>query len=799
MAERSAIADLEAVLGGTVAAGREYAIPWLGMVRHGMGGVDEAEAMDWASETLEPVNYTPTPEGKQAQEEMVQALIAGAKGVYEHTPLQSIAETDTARQAAGSIASWWKDLPDNIKARIEMTVAATDVMDPMVGGLAGFVPAIIKKGSKVVPGGLTTQLDEVAQEFTSAATSINRNKLPAPFKKINWEDGQVNIDIGGGSFDNADEYVSQFGSRNVVYDPFNRTPEHNQAVLDQIQGNADSATVANVLNVIQEPANRRQVLVQAHDSIKPGGKAYISVYEGDRKGVGRQSQKDSWQENRSTKAYLEEVREVFPDAKIQNGMIVGTKAKDRDTYLVPTDKPNTYTMGASNREEITPLNIQMQNPLVADLDRGKRRYEQWELDLADAFDERTIDKKALMAEGHDGVVVKRPGGNWDYMTVSPGQINDRATDQLLQDALDFKGEGLGIKDKWKWVDPEGVKGEGGNPNVSKDRFDDPLWHPIGINKLTVPYDKMTSVSYRDPTMPMQDLENIMAEEMIGEWNLSSPWDRSVAGRVVTHVNGKPLARPVQTEGGRGHIQRTDQGVLGSGEDVVSGYEKRARSAPEGSVVNVTPTVMSSTSSDFSTMVSEVHVNRLHSYDVSDDAKALFDKEMIEGTGNKEGKNRPQPKWPGLDNPDLVDHLKKPGMGGVRGRFLDLMERAHHKDAGFPDVPSSRKAIEDETLRDIPTGWSGGTIGEWDLTQALMKSSHGSYPFDAPGRAKGTLGKDLPLSVMQADAIARRRMIGKAEGDDLKSVEYSKPIQEITPELAQIMDVHPGFRMPGGRQ
>ena len=459
---------------------------------------------------------------------------------------------------------------------------------------------------------------------------------------------------------------------------------------------------------------------------------------------------------------------------------------DRNTYLESTGVPNQYRMG--DKEGITPLNIQMQNPLVADLDQGVKKPKKWETDLAEAFDDRNIDKKALMSEKHDGVIVKRPGGQWDYMTVSPGQINDRATDQLLQDALDFQGEDLAIGAKRAYLS---------DPNRPKSKMGDPNWHPISDSRMPMPYDEMTSVQRKSDDILLDELEQIQGQDMIGEWNLSSPWDRSSTGQVITEVNGKPLTNPVVTEGGRGHIQRPDTGILGSGEDVVRGYEKRARSTPAGSKVNVAPVAMSPTSSDFSTMVSEVHVNRLDGYEVSDDAKALFDKEMIEGAGNKKNKNAPQPNWPGLDDPDLIEKLNEPGMAGVRMRFLDLQDRAHHKKAGFPDVGSSRKAVEAEELRDVPTGWSGGTVGQWDLEQALMPSSHGSYPLDAPGVARGSLGKDLPLSVMQADAMARRRLVGAPETSDLRSVEMSKPIQEVTPELAQIMDVHPGFRRPGG--
>lgn len=77
------------------------------------------------------------------------------------------------------------------------------------------------------------------QRFTSKQTSINSIKAPA---------------------------VS-------IYDPFNRTPEHNAAVL---AGSYDVAVISNVLNVIDSEAA------------------------------------DSWQENRRTADYMDEIAAALP-------------------------------------------------------------------------------------------------------------------------------------------------------------------------------------------------------------------------------------------------------------------------------------------------------------------------------------------------------------------------------------------------------------------------------------------------------------------------------------------------------
>ena len=169
---------------------------------------------------------------------------------------------------------------------------------------------------------------EISQEFTSENTSINSNKLPAIFKMVSFEPGTTNIDYGGGRFDNVADYLTQYDVINLVYDPYNRTSEHNKEVLRTLRraGGADTATCSNVLNVIKEPEVRKNVLENISKIVKPGGKVYITVYEGSGKGDEGPT-KAGYQLNRKTADYLEEIQQVFPDAKRRGKLIVATNSK----------------------------------------------------------------------------------------------------------------------------------------------------------------------------------------------------------------------------------------------------------------------------------------------------------------------------------------------------------------------------------------------------------------------------------------------------------------------------------------
>ena len=170
-----------------------------------------------------------------------------------------------------------------------------------------------------------SDLSHPEQEFDSAATSINSNKLPAIYSMVNFNEGDVVIDFGGGKFDNAVEYIKDKGATLLVYDPYNRSAEHNQEVLSIIEqnGGADAAVNSNVLNVIKEPEARKAVLQNIKQLTKPGAPIYITVYEGRGDGVEGPT-KSGYQLNRKTVDYMSEVQEVFPNAKRKGKLIVAT-------------------------------------------------------------------------------------------------------------------------------------------------------------------------------------------------------------------------------------------------------------------------------------------------------------------------------------------------------------------------------------------------------------------------------------------------------------------------------------------
>ena len=242
--------------------------------------------------------------------------------LYDVSGIQEIAHS--ANEAPDHYVIVFESRGDVDKRENEVTRALT------AAGLNATCTAV--NGSNVFEYHITMDLDEAIsdlshpeQEFDSAATSINSSKLPAIYRMVNFKEGDVVIDFGGGRFDNAVEYIKDKGATLLVYDPYNRSAEHNEQVLATLEenGGADAAVNSNVLNVIKEPEARQAVLQNIKKLLKPGAPVYITVYEGRGDGVEGPT-KSGYQLNRKTEGYLDEVREVFPDAIRKGKLIVAT-------------------------------------------------------------------------------------------------------------------------------------------------------------------------------------------------------------------------------------------------------------------------------------------------------------------------------------------------------------------------------------------------------------------------------------------------------------------------------------------
>ena len=142
----------------------------------------------------------------------------------------------------------------------------------------------------------------ITQQFASAKTS--RKQIPALHKFHKLFVGRSVLDYGGGRYDIGVEYLRGLGFRAEVYDPFNRSLEHNKRVL---KDKYSTVLLSNVLNVIREREVRMNVVKNA---MLLGEKAFITVYHNNKKQEG--VTKDGYQMHKPLSFYVDEIKERFP-------------------------------------------------------------------------------------------------------------------------------------------------------------------------------------------------------------------------------------------------------------------------------------------------------------------------------------------------------------------------------------------------------------------------------------------------------------------------------------------------------
>ena len=171
---------------------------------------------------------------------------------------------------------------------------------------------------------------ELKWKHPSAKTCIKQ--IPAGFKIVDkyftWYQGTKNLDIGGGKYDLMTEELAKKGVTNLVFDPYNRTWQHNlwacQMALDEVHG-VHTVTIFNVLNVIENLSDQLHVLNLAKQFLLNGGVLYVrSTYMNPTK-VSGVTKSGTFQHYKTQKEYLEIVQMVFPNAKILHGLIIAHK------------------------------------------------------------------------------------------------------------------------------------------------------------------------------------------------------------------------------------------------------------------------------------------------------------------------------------------------------------------------------------------------------------------------------------------------------------------------------------------
>lgn len=145
-------------------------------------------------------------------------------------------------------------------------------------------------------------------DYYSRRTSCNRIPMGIRVLAAYYSHLKYNLDYGGGRFDTSTKFLAEAGITNYVYDPYNRSPEHNTAALAR---EFSSVTLLNVLNVIEDRSERIEVIRDAYNRLK-AGVLIIQIYEGNRSGVGKITKSKTYQHNHRLNDYRDEIKEALP-------------------------------------------------------------------------------------------------------------------------------------------------------------------------------------------------------------------------------------------------------------------------------------------------------------------------------------------------------------------------------------------------------------------------------------------------------------------------------------------------------
>lgn len=163
------------------------------------------------------------------------------------------------------------------------------------------------------------------------------------FADINFnEKVKTVLDVGGGKYDVNQVYLKKKNMDLFVWDPYNRSLEHNKTVQEMVDKNkVDAVTSMSVLNVIPEANVRLAHISTVKNALKLNGDAYFKIWQGE--GSLKASfipsiVNNTYQENASALRFLRDIELVFGvgnvklDNKIPN-LIIATKKSEKTTSI----------------------------------------------------------------------------------------------------------------------------------------------------------------------------------------------------------------------------------------------------------------------------------------------------------------------------------------------------------------------------------------------------------------------------------------------------------------------------------
>lgn len=149
------------------------------------------------------------------------------------------------------------------------------------------------------------------QTYTSAATSINATRLPAVYSRLDPDALRMQqvLDYGCGRYTGhiRAHVEGVCDGEYLPYDLYNQPAAVNvHSRREAARGDVGLSVIcSNVLNVIDSTDVVKSIVDELAGYAADGAAVYVTVYEGDRSGVGRATGADSYQRNEKVTNYLQ--------------------------------------------------------------------------------------------------------------------------------------------------------------------------------------------------------------------------------------------------------------------------------------------------------------------------------------------------------------------------------------------------------------------------------------------------------------------------------------------------------------
>jgi hypothetical protein len=278
--------------------------------------------------------------------------------------------------------------------------------------------------------------------------------------------------------------------------------------------------------------------------------------------------------------------------------------------------------------------------------------------------------------------------------------------------------------------------------------EDQPWHPIGLEKkLRKPFGEF-SREVVDDRVGLQPHREATPEEMFGSTLIPAVGDRTDIAKWLLSVGGRPLARPIELEGGHGFMRQGPQSIWASDLGVVTGLNNKVNQVLEaGGNPLLTFAPGSHKMTNFSVNMADATLEQMAG-NVSKTAKTKFDQEL----------RKIRPEWKGIDNPGSTQALNN--NGELRHAFMQVAQKDDYKNRGFPDAAETRFALTDPDLMNVPLLHGAQTMSRPTGQNVVNPfKEHTTYNTQMGGDYFGGIAQGIPSEVLFPDFYAARRAAG----------------------------------------